>query len=135
MPLVLPSKISSNVLSTNSNTKYSFPFLYESYTLHLKTLNKCLPLECLLEHDYVLVLERPQHLNLSHRGFLHNFILICVFFEFLDSNYRKKSKVKEKGYRIHRFLYSWPCRLYRRHLHRRCQRSRTCSFMNIINKN
>lgn len=80
-PLVRPSKISSRVLSTNSNTKYSFPFL-PAVLPRLASL----PLERLLQHDYILVFERPQHLHLTHGRLLHDLVLIRVLLELLDGH-------------------------------------------------
>ena len=82
-PLVRPSNISSRVLSTNSKTKYSFPFLSVAALPHLNSL----PLERLLEHDYVLMLESPQHLHLPHGRLLHYLVLIRVLLELLDGHY------------------------------------------------
>ncbi len=91
-PLVRPSKISSRVLSTNSNTKYSFPFLSA-----VLPLLGSLPLERLLEHDYVLMLESPQHLHLSHGRLLHDLVLIRVLLELLDGHYHMHDEPNLEG--------------------------------------
>ena len=45
-----------------------------------------LPLERLLQHDYILVFEGPQHLHLSHGRLLHDLVLVRVLLELLDGH-------------------------------------------------
>ena len=49
-------------------------------------IESALALESLLEHDYVPVLEQPEHFNFPHDGLFRYFIFFRLL-EFLDGNY------------------------------------------------